>query len=866
MDSRELRTAYLDFFANKGHTIVASSSLVPDKDATLLFTNAGMVQFKEALAFTEDRGYTRAASCQRCLRAGGKHNDLDKVGYTARHHTFFEMLGNFSFGDYFKRDAILFAWEFLTEVIKLPAERLWVTVHDSDDEAEAIWINEVGFDKRRITRLGDANNFWAMGDTGPCGPCSEVFYDHGAGVSGGPPGSPEGDLDRYVEIWNLVFTQFNRLADGSLAPLPKPCVDTGMGLERLAAVIQGVHSNYEIDLFKSLINRAAQLLNVKDRSNNSLKVIGDHIRAAVFLMADGVLPSNEGRGYVLRRIIRRAIRHGHKLHATAPFFYQMVGVLVDEMGDAYPLIKTTQAQIEKILLKEEQQFELTLDQGMGMLNEAITRLDGKVIPGQVIFKLYDTYGFPADLTNDIAREKDLDIDLAGFHKEMADQRHRARAASKFGKVAMPRLDISEATEFIGYDALIGDAKLVKMFKDAAAVETLKAGDVALLVLDRTPFYAESGGQAGDTGKLMTTDGATFAVHDTIKNGTAFLHKGRVIKGEFKSAASIQAEVDPRLRHLTRLNHSATHLMHAALRKVLGEHVKQRGSLVNAHRLRFDFSHFEALSPCELQAIEGLVNEQIRLNSVIQTEILDMQAAMAKGALALFGEKYSTTVRVLTMGGGFSIELCGGTHASRTGDIGLFRITSESGIAAGVRRIEALTGPGAEAHIERMDAQLSAMAQLLKADKNNLLARVKHLLHRTALLEKELAGLNTQLVGAAGQDIAASAIEISGVKVIVRQLASGDSKMLSNLLDQLKNKLQSGIVVLAAVNNGKIALVVGVTKDLTDKVQAGPLVNHIAAQVGGKGGGRPDMARAGGKDVSALPAALDSVTAYLEDIL
>ncbi|MBT7878471.1 MAG: alanine--tRNA ligase, partial [Gammaproteobacteria bacterium] len=665
MDSRELRSAFLNFFEGKGHTIVESSSLVPGNDPTLLFTNAGMVQFKDCFAFREDRGYTRAVTCQRCVRAGGKHNDLDNVGYTARHHTFFEMLGNFSFGDYFKEDAIVFAWEFLTEVVGLPADKLWVTVHDSDDEAEQIWIEKVGFDPQRITRLGDDDNFWTMGDTGPCGPSSEIFYDHGPEVPGGPPGSEDGELDRYIEIWNLVFTQYDRSADGTLTPLPKQCVDTGMGLERLAAVLQGVHNNYEIDLFQTLINKAAQLLQTTDLDNPSLKVIADHIRAAVFLIADGVVPSNEGRGYVIRRIIRRALRHGHKLQSSGPFFHQIVGEVVSQMGDAYPLIAQTASQVEKVLLKEEQQFELTLDQGMRILSDAISQLDEKEIPGEVVFKLYDTYGFPTDLTADIARERNLALDMAGFDREMEAQRERARAASQFGSADTGDLQLSDVTEFVGYDSLEDESTIIGIIVDGAQVDQADAEQQALVVLDRTPFYAESGGQAGDTGQLIA-DGVVLNVTDTVKSGDAFLHQGQSVNGSLAVGDKVQSVVNQPVRDATRLNHSATHLMHAALRKILGEHVNQRGSLVNAERLRFDFSHFEPVSREQLRDIERLVNTEIRANSAIETAVMDLESARNKGAMALFGEKYSAEVRVLSMGDGFSVELCGGTHAARTG--------------------------------------------------------------------------------------------------------------------------------------------------------------------------------------------------------
>lgn len=865
MDSREIRQAFLDFFAAKQHAIVDSSSLVPDNDPTLLFTNAGMVQFKEALAFRENRGYTRAVSCQRCVRAGGKHNDLDNVGYTARHHTFFEMLGNFSFGDYFKRDAIFFAWEFLTEVVKLPPERLWVTVHESDDEAEDIWVNEIGFDKNRVTRLGDDDNFWTMGDTGPCGPSSEIFYDHGEDVPGGPPGSKDGELDRYIEIWNLVFTQFDKSADGTLTPLPKPCVDTGMGFERLAAVLQGVHNNYDIDLFKALIARAGELLNCKDLENDSLKVISDHIRASAFLIADGVLPSNEGRGYVMRRIIRRALRQGHKLQSKGPFFHKMVGELVNQMGDAYPILKSTQAQIEKVLLKEEEQFELTLDQGMKILNEAIGQLQGDVIPGSVVFKLYDTYGFPTDLTNDIAREKNLSIDMDGFEVEMDAQRARARAASKFGSIDVDNFKVDDVTKFVGYESLIGESVVSHLFQNEQKVDSVSAGDEVVLVLNATPFYAESGGQAGDSGKLFS-NGVSIVVSDTIKSSNAFLHKGTVIEGTICVGDSVNAEVERLQRDRTRLNHSATHLLHAALRIVLGDHVNQRGSLVDAERMRFDFSHFEGVTKEELVKVELLVNEQIRGNSEIQTELMNLEDAREKGAMALFGEKYSEAVRVLTMGDGFSIELCGGTHASRTGDIGLMKITSEVGIASGVRRIEAVTGAQAFELVLQQEQTLEDFSGLLRSDKNGATDKLKSLIEQNKKLEKEVSQLNMKLASGGGKDLADSAVEINGVKVVAQLLEGGDAKTLPDAMDRVKTKLQSGVVLLAVINDDKVVLVAGVTKDLTDKVKAGDLLNYVATQVGGKGGGRPDMARGGGTDTKALPAAIESVQAYLEERL
>jgi len=866
MDSRELRSAFLSYFEGKGHTIVESSSLVPGNDPTLLFTNAGMVQFKDAFAFREDRGYTRAASCQRCVRAGGKHNDLDNVGYTARHHTFFEMLGNFSFGDYFKEDAIVFAWEFLTEVAGLPADKLWVTVHDSDDEAEQIWIEKVGFDPQRITRLGDDHNFWAMGDTGPCGPSSEIFYDHGPEVPGGPPGSKDGELDRYIEIWNLVFTQYDKSADGTLTPLPKQCVDTGMGLERLAAVLQGVHNNYEIDLFQALLKKAAGLLETTDLDNPSLKVIADHIRAAVFLIADGVVPSNEGRGYVIRRIIRRALRHGHKLQSSGPFFHQLVREVVTQMGDAYPLIAQTRSQVEKVLLKEEQQFELTLDQGMRILSDAISQLDGKEIPGEVVFKLYDTYGFPTDLTADIARERNLTLDMAGFDREMEAQRERARAASQFGSADTGDIQLSDVTEFVGYDSLEDESTVIGIIVDGAQVDQADADQQALVVLDRTPFYAESGGQAGDTGQLIA-DGVVLNVTDTVKSGDAFLHQGKSVNGSLAVGDKVQSVVNRPLRDATRLNHSATHLMHAALRKILGEHVNQRGSLVNAERLRFDFSHFEPVSREQLREIERLVNTEIRANSAIETEVMGLESARNKGAMALFGEKYSAEVRVLTMGDGFSVELCGGTHAARTGDIGIFRIVSEQGVASGVRRIEAITGSAALTQVESNEDLLSQAGSLVRADNHNLADKLRALIDQNKKLEKTIADLNRKLAtGGVGPDIAESAIDLGGVKLVVSQLDGADPKSLPDVLDQLKNKIGSGIIVLGTVSEGKVGLIVGVTKDLTDRFHAGDLVNHIASQVGGKGGGRPDMARAGGSDPDSLPAALASVEQFARNLL
>ncbi len=861
MNSEAIRKAYLDFFKSKGHTVVESASLVPDNDPTLLFTNSGMVQFKDAFAMLENRGYTRAVSCQRCIRAGGKHNDLDNVGYTARHHTFFEMLGNFSFGDYFKSEAIAFAWEFLTEVIKVPKDRLWVTIHDSDDEAHAIWVNEIGFPANRMTRMGDKDNFWTMGDTGPCGPCSEIFYDHGEAVPGGPPGSEGDDLDRFVEIWNLVFTQYDRSADGTLTPLPSQCVDTGMGLERLAAVMQSVHNNYDTDLFQPMIVKAAEVLGVSDLQIPSLKVIADHLRSSVFLICDGVLPSNEGRGYVMRRIMRRALRHGHALGATKPFFHELVPVLVAEMGETYPMLIKTSEQIERIVLKEETQFALTLDQGMRILDEAIAGLADQTIPGEVIFKLYDTYGFPADLTGDIARERDLLLDMAGFESEMSRQRNRARAASKFQGDGVEDLEIDAVTTFLGYDALDLVGSVVAIHNGTALVDTWSGEGSVSVVLDQTPFYAESGGQVGDQGRLIA-DGVELTVLNTKKSGHAIIHYCQSNPATLAVGDQLQALVSPSVRQNTARHHSATHLLHAALRTVLGDHVNQRGSMVSADRLRFDFSHFEAVSTDELQAIEGLCNQEILKNTPISTEVMGVEAAKERGAMALFGEKYSESVRVLTMGDGFSMELCGGTHALRTGDLGLLRVVSEQGIASGVRRIEAVVGEQALSAIAETDAFANAVSSALKTDRGAALVRLEQLIEHNRRLEKEVAALNTKLVSGESLDTADAVFEVQGISVLVNLIDGADPKSLPDALDQLKNKLGRGVVVLATAQAGKIALVVGVTKDLTNQVHAGELVNHIALQVGGKGGGRPDMARAGGSDVDALPAALASVEAYL----
>lgn len=865
MQSNEIRDRFLQYFAAHGHEIVASSSLVPANDPTLLFTNAGMVQFKELFLGLEHRDYTRAASSQRCVRAGGKHNDLENVGYTARHHTFFEMLGNFSFGDYFKREAINHAWTFLTRELKLPPEKLWVTVFHEDDEAADIWLNEIGVDADRFSRLGEKDNFWAMGDTGPCGPCSEIFYDHGDSVPGGPPGSPEEDGDRYIEIWNLVFMQFDRQSDGTMVPLPKPSVDTGMGLERLAAVLQGVHSNYEIDIFQHLLEAAAGILKVPDTTNTSLRVIADHIRSCAFLITDGVLPSNEGRGYVLRRIIRRAVRHGYQLGVSEVFFHKLVPALVEQMGDAYPELRKAQAQVEKVLRDEEEQFARTLDNGMSILEEAISDLDGKVIPGDTVFRLYDTYGFPVDLTADVAREHGLGIDMAGFEKAMAVQKEQARAASQFNVVEKLSINLEEGTEFVGYETLASDARVLAIFENGKSVDSISGQSEALLVLDRSPFYAEAGGQVGDRGVLQVTDAANdaeFAVVDTQKQGQHFLHKGVLKQGRITVGDSIEAQVEAGNRHAVMLNHSATHLLHAALRQVLGDHVTQKGSLVSAERLRFDFSHTAPLSRQQLTDIETLVNEQIMLNHEVGKELMSMDQAMDKGALALFGEKYGDEVRVVTMGD-FSTELCGGTHVQRTGDIGLFKLIAESGIASGVRRVEAVTGEGALAYVAREEAVLRDLCDVLKSNPDSLAEKARQLVDSNRKLERELEQVKVKLASAAGTDIADGATDVAGVRLLTRKVEGFNSKTLRDTVDQLKNRLGSGVILLANVDDGKISLVAGVTKDLTDRVKAGELVNHVASRVGGKGGGRADMAMAGGSDVEALPGALETVSAWLE---
>ena len=858
-----IRKAFLDYFQAKDHTVVASSPLVPANDPTLLFTNAGMVQFKDVFLGKETRNYVRAASSQRCVRAGGKHNDLENVGYTARHHTFFEMLGNFSFGDYFKREAIRYAWEFLTEVLQLPAERLWITVFDDDDDAADIWLKEIGVSAERFSRIGAKDNFWSMGDTGPCGPCSEIFYDHGADVPGGPPGTPEEDGDRYIEIWNLVFMQYDRGASGELNPLPRPSVDTGMGLERLAAILQGVHSNYEIDLFQNLIKASAGVTGAKDLEDKSLRVIADHIRACAFLVVDGVIPSNEGRGYVLRRIIRRAIRHGHRLGKREAFFHKLVAALVSEMGEAYPELVKAQQQVERVLEQEETRFAETLDNGMKILEEAIAGLDGKVIPGDTVFKLYDTYGFPVDLTADIARERKLSLDMSSFEAEMEAQRDRARAASSFGTLDSGGFDIEGSTEFTGYERVQDTAAITALYKDGEAVDVLRGGEEGIIILDHSPFYAESGGQAGDRGVIRAGEGGVFRVIDTQKQGSGvFAHIGLVTQGEIKQGDEVEALVDEQRRAATRLNHSATHLMHAALRQVLGDHVQQKGSLVDPDRLRFDFSHFQPLSADELHKIETLVNDQVRANAKVETRIMPIDQAMEAGAMALFGEKYGDEVRVLSMGD-FSVELCGGTHANRAGDIGVFKIISETGTASGVRRIEAVTGAGALEYIGETEKNLGEVADLVKAGREETSAKVGQLLERNRKLEKELDALKAKLANSQGSDLAGQAQEVGGIMVLAARLEGADARSLRETVDQLKNKLGNAAVVLGAVSDGKVALVGGVTKAETRRLKAGELVNHVASQVGGRGGGRPDMAQAGGNQPENLDAALASVADWVK---
>jgi alanyl-tRNA synthetase len=866
ISSAELRSLFLEFFCARGHRVVPSSSLVPAHDPTLLFTNAGMVQFKDVFLGREQPSYVRAASVQRCLRAGGKHNDLENVGYTARHHTFFEMLGNFSFGDYFKREAIRYAWELLVDVLKLPSEKLWITVFEEDREAEDIWLTEIGIDPARFGRIGAKDNFWSMGDTGPCGPCSEIFYDHGPEVAGGPPGSPEEDGDRYIEIWNLVFMQYDRAADGTLSPLPRPSVDTGMGLERLAAVMQGVHSNYDIDLFRRLIQVAAEVTGTRDVAANSLKVIADHIRATAFLIVDGVLPSNEGHGYVLRRIMRRAIRQGYKLGAYDAFFHQLVAPLVAEMGYAYPELRRSEQQVTRVITQEEERFAETLEHGMQLLEHDIARLAGPVIPGETVFRLYDTYGFPVDLTADIARERGLQLDLEGFQREMQLQRERGRAASRFSGVSgeVIPVDLDIGTVFCGYEQLEDETTVIRLFRHNQAVAVLQEGEEGVVILERTPFYAESGGQVGDTGYLYSATGE-FRVTDTRKQGDVYMHLGRMQRGTLQSGIQVRAQVEVDKRRATALNHSATHLLHAALRQILGAHVTQKGSLVDADRLRFDFSHFEPVTTEQGVAIERLVNAQIRANYPVETRVTSLDDAIQAGAMALFGEKYDAQVRVLRMGD-FSTELCGGTHVSRLGDIGLFKIVAESGVAAGVRRIEAVTGERALDYVKELQTRLRQVAQLVKGDRSNVDEKVQQLVDRSRRLEKEIEQLKAKLAGSQGGDLAGEAIDIGGIKVLAARLDGADAKTLRAAVDRLKDKLKTAAIVLAAVEDGKVRLVAGVTPDQMRLIKAGELVNEVARQVGGKGGGRADMAQAGGNDPSHLEAALRSVPNWIRSRL
>ena len=864
MKSAEIRSQFLEYFQENGHTIVSSSPLIPGNDPTLLFTNAGMVQFKDVFTGEETRPYQRATTSQRCVRAGGKHNDLENVGYTARHHTFFEMLGNFSFGDYFKEDAIRFAWDFLTKRLGLPEERLWVTVHHSDQEAEDIWIQTIGVDPNRLSRLGDKDNFWSMGDTGPCGPCSEIFYDHGPDVPGGPPGSEEDDLDRYIEIWNLVFMQFEQSADGTRTPLPKPSVDTGMGLERIAAVMQHVHSNYEIDLFQALLKAAAEVTHTQDLEAKSLRVIADHIRSCSFLICDGVLPSNEGRGYVLRRIIRRAIRHGHKLGCDQPFFHKIVHTLVAEMGEAYAELRDNEDRIVAALKQEEAQFAKTLDAGMKVLEDAVSSLTSKTLPGELIFRLYDTHGFPVDLTNDIARERDLELDIEGFEKAMDEQREKSRQGSSFAVEGQVRFDLDGSTEFLGYTHLDASAVVVALAKDGEQVDALAAGDSGIVVLNQTPFYAESGGQQGDRGSLTSANGS-YQVMGTKKFGSHFGHEGKLGMGELKVGDTVNARVEGPRRQATALNHSATHLLHAALRTVLGDHVTQKGSLVTHERTRFDFSHPQPVTAEELIAIESMVNREIRQNEVVETRVMPIEEAKAAGAMALFGEKYDDEVRVLSMGD-FSVELCGGTHVARTGDIGLFKILSEGGVASGVRRIEAVTGECALEQVVALEATLDQAAALLKTGADSIVSKIEQMTERLKVTEREVDALKMKLATQAGGDLLDDVVDVCGVQCLVASLDGQDPKTLRDTLDRVKNRLSQGVVVLATVRDEKVNLIAGVTDNLTDRVKAGDLIGFVAAQVGGRGGGRADMAQAGGTEPASLPDAMKSVAAWLEEQL
>ena len=862
MKSADIRDAFLTYYASKQHSIVPSSSLVPGNDPTLLFTNAGMVQFKDVFLGGDKRDYNRAVSSQRCVRAGGKHNDLENVGYTARHHTFFEMLGNFSFGDYFKREAIGFAWEFLTEVLKLPKERLWITVHISDDEAADIWVNEIGIDPKRLSRL-DEDNFWQMGDTGPCGPSTEIFWDHGEDIPGGPPGSPDDDLDRYIEIWNLVFMQFERDSSGKMTPLPKPSIDTGMGLERVAAVMQGVHNNYDIDLFQHLIKAAAKIIGVTDLSENSLKVVADHIRSCAFLVVDGVVPSNEGRGYVLRRIIRRALRHGHNLGAKGSFFHKLVVALGEVMGEAYPELLSMQAEIIATIKKEEEQFARTLDKGMGVLDAALEKLSAEQLPGELIFQLYDTFGFPTDLTNDIARERGYSMDMEGYEKCMEAQRTRARSASQFGLDYSESIRVAGSTEFVGYDSLENSADVVALYSAGEEVAAAGVDAEVAIILGSTPFYAESGGQVGDSGYLQTAS-AKIEITDCRKAGEHHLHIGKVLSGELKVGDKITATVDCSVRTATALNHSATHLLHSALQQILGEHVNQKGSLVDSQRLRFDFSHGESISPEQLRAIEHRVNREILRNSSVQTEVMSMDDAVEKGAMALFGEKYGNEVRVLSMGGDFSVELCGGTHANRTGDIGLLRISAESSVSAGVRRIEAVTGEAAITFCDELQDTVTDMASVLRAARHSVVDKARQVVEDNRKLQKEIDALKSKLANASGNDLMAGLREINGFSVLSTVVEGADAKSLRGVADQVRSKLQSGVFMLAAVDGDKAALVAGVTQDLTDKIKAGDLLKFVTAQVDGKGGGRADMAQGAAGSTANLAVALESVYDWVSD--
>lgn len=862
MTSAELRAAFLAFFGERGHSVQPSSSLVPTNDATLLFTNAGMVQFKDVFLGREQRPYDKAATSQRCVRAGGKHNDLENVGYTARHHTFFEMLGNFSFGSYFKRDAIRYAWDFLTQILQIPPERLWVTVFEEDSEAESIWLQEINIDSARFSRIGSKDNFWSMGDVGPCGPCSEIFFDHGAHIPGGPPGSPDEDGDRYIEVWNLVFMQYDRDSQGNLTPLPKPSVDTGMGLERIAAVSQGVHSNYEIDLFQNLLRAAAELAGATNLDNSSLRVIVDHIRSCAFLVVDGVIPSNEGRGYVLRRIIRRAIRHGYRLGIREVFFYRLVAPLAAEMGSAYPELVAAQAQVERILEKEEQRFVETLEQGMKILEACVAKMTGTTIPGETVFQLYDTFGFPVDLTADFAREHQLTLDMPGFEMAMAAQRERARASSSFGADYDKDIKSEGQTTFTGYEHLQERAIITGLFVKGEAVTSLPLNEEAVVVLDQTPFYAESGGQVGDCGSLFTESGV-FQVVDTQKQGSSlFLHKGKLVEGSVQAGQGCTANVDLGLRKATEAHHSATHLLHAALRQLLGEHVVQKGSLVNPERLRFDFTHFEPMTAAQMCAVENLVNAQIRNNSEVTAKLMTKDSALQLGAMALFGEKYGDEVRVLQMGE-FSTELCGGTHVHRAGDIGFFKICSETGVAAGVRRIEAVAGQACVDWLAQRETALLNTASLLKTAPDKTFEKVQQLLDKSKLLEKELEKLKGKLASSAGDALLAQAVDVDGIKVLAVKLDDVDPKALRDLADQLRNKLGRCAIVLSVVADDKVSVLAAVSKDLMDKVKAGELVNSVALQVGGKGGGKPDMAQAGGNNPANLAAALRQVPAWIK---